>query len=100
MTDKATTEPQHGFCVFMNTIFQGRVPSLSNDGFYVVFATEREAQLDIADFMMTRLQEFIDGERDFDDATTTEEHVVAVTVHPDGTFTTENGAVFSLKVGG
>lgn len=62
-----------------------------------VFATEREAQLEIADFMMTRLQEFMDGERDFEDATTTEEHVVAVTVHPDGTITDEHGRRFGSE---
>jgi hypothetical protein len=43
-----------------------------------------EAQLEVADFMMTRLRESIDGHRDFDDATTTEEYIVPVTVHPDG----------------
>lgn len=83
----------------MHTVFQGRVPSLSEDEFYVVFETEREAQLEIVDFMMTRLREFIDGERDFDDAIVTEEHVVPVTVHPDGTFTDDCGRRFSLRVG-
>ena len=87
-----------GFCIFIHTLFQGPVPSLSVDDTYVVFATEREAQLEIADFMMTRLREFIDGERDFDDAIETEEFVVPVTVHPDGTFTDGCGRRFNLRV--
>ncbi len=98
MIEKTTTMPRQGFCIFMDTVFQGPVPSLSEDDAYIVFATEREAQLEIADFMMTRLQEFIDGERDFEDATTTEEFVVPVTVHPDGTFTDDRGRRFNLRV--
>ncbi len=87
-----------GFCIFIHTVFQGPLPSVSDDDTHVVFASEREAQLEIAEFMMTRLREFIDGERDFDDATTTEEYVVRVTVHPDGTFTDDFGRRFNLRV--
>ena len=87
-----------GFCIFMNTVFQGPVPSVSDDDTYVVFATKREAQLEIADFMMTRLREFIDGERDFEDAIVTEECVVPVTVHPDSTFTDDCGRRFNLRL--
>jgi hypothetical protein len=73
---------------------------VSDEDGYLVFATEREAQLEIADCMMTRLREFIAGHRDFDDATTTEEYILPVTVHPDDTFTTESGAIFKLRAGG
>jgi hypothetical protein len=59
-----------------------------------VFATEREAQIEIADFMMTRLQEFIDGEREFDDAMNAEEYVVEVDVFPDGTIVDADGNSF------
>jgi hypothetical protein len=34
--------------------------------------------------MVNRLQEFMDGQRDFDDAITVEEYVVEVDVLPDG----------------
>jgi hypothetical protein len=57
---------------------------VSDEDGYPVFATELEAQLEIADCRMIRLREFIAGYRDFDDATTTEEYIVPVTVHPDG----------------
>ena len=98
MNPKAGSTPRKGFCIFMHTIFQGRVPSVSVDEYYVVFDTEREAQLEIVDFMMTRLREFIDGERDFDDAIETEECVMPVTVYPDGTFTDDYGRRFKLRV--
>ena len=76
----------HGYCVFVQALSQGPV-ALVRDGAGkpVVFTTEREAQLEIVDAMMTRLQEFIDGERDFEDAVTVEEYVVAVDVMPNGT---------------
>ena len=100
MSELPQGKVREGFCIFMQTVFQGRVPSVSDDGFYVVFETEREAQLEIADFMMTRLREFIDGERDFEDAIETEEYVVPVTVHPDGTFTDDCGRTFPLRADG
>jgi hypothetical protein len=76
---------QPGFCVFIDMLGEGTVPSVRDgDGKPVVFATKNEAQREIADFMMTRLQEFMDGERDFDDAMTIEEYVVEVDVLADG----------------
>ncbi len=44
--------------------------------------------------MMTRLQEFIDGEREFEDAMTAEEYVVEVDVFPDGTIVDADGNSF------
>lgn len=80
---------KRGFCIFIDTFFQGRIPSCyegsGNEPQKIcIFATEREAQLEIVDFMEIRLQEFIDGERDFDDATTVEEYVIEVEVLSDG----------------
>ncbi|MEI6605660.1 MAG: hypothetical protein WCP35_10150 [Verrucomicrobiota bacterium] len=94
---------RRGFCIFINTLFQGPVPSVKesspNDATNVpericVFSAEREAQLEIVDFMMTRLQEFIDGERDFEDAVTMEEYVVEVDVLPDGSIVDADGNGF------
>ena len=62
-----------------------------------VFDTELEAQREIVDFMMTRLQEFMDGERDFEDATTLEEYVIMVAVHLDGIITDETGRRFGSQ---
>ena len=92
-----------GYCIFIDTIFQGAVPSVSEiestDGCdsperVCVFPTELEAQREIADFMMTRLQQFIDGERDFEDAITVDEYVVEVEVLPDGSIVVVDGNCF------
>lgn len=45
----------------------------------VTFATEREAQIEIAEWMIDKLNEFIAGERDFYDATTCTDFVLEVT---------------------
>jgi hypothetical protein len=73
------------FCVFINTLIEGEVPAVRDAaGRPVVFQTEHEAQRDIADNMITRLQEFMEGEREFADALTLEEYVLRVQVLPDG----------------
>jgi len=81
------TETHTGFCIYIDTLFQGPVPVVSDgDGKPVVFATELEAQREVAAHQMIRLRQFLDEERDFDDAMTQEEYVVPVTVHADGVF--------------
>ncbi len=91
---------RRGFCIFIDTICQGSIPSVresktddsdESPGDICVFATELEAQREIADFMMTRLKEFIDGERDFEDVTTVEEYIMEVDVCPDGTIVDVDG---------
>ena len=64
------------------------------EGKYIVFETELEAQKEIAEHTIICLKQFMEGERDFDDAITVEEYVVPVTVHPDGKFTDEDGNCF------
>ncbi len=98
MKVNSSTCIRNGFCIYINTFCQGSVPVLTDgDEKYIVFETELEAQKEIADYTMTRLREFLDGERDFDDAITVEEYIVSVTVHPDGSFTDENGNSFGPK---
>jgi hypothetical protein len=98
---------QRGYCIFASTLCQGPIPSVhewkaddpaGTPERVCVFATKREAQIEIAEFMMTRLQEFMDGERDFEDAMETEEYVVAVVVQPDGTIIDEEGRRFGSPV--
>ena len=95
---------QRGYCIYIHTLCQGPAPSvrvsLPTDpvgapGRACVFATEREAQVEIVDNMMIRLQEFLDGERDFDDAVTLEEYVVEVDVLPDGLIVDADGNEFT-----
>ena len=98
----ASTEipnPQRGFCIFLDTFFQGDTLAVTKEeNRPCVFATEVDAQREIADHMMTRLQQFLDGERDFDDAVTLEEYVMPVTVLADGTVADEQGRVFGKDI--
>lgn len=74
-----------GVCIFINTLCKGATIAVRDgENWPVVFATEREAQLEIVDFLQTRLQEFLDGERDFHGAITVEEYVMQVTVFRSG----------------
>lgn len=89
---------ESAFCIFIDTVCEGTVPSVRDgDGKPCIFKTEIEAQREIADFVMTRLQEFIDGERDFEDAMTVEEYVVPVDVNPDGSIIDADGNCFGLE---
>lgn len=98
MSQENSSNLRNGYCIYIRTFCQGPVPVVSDDDAYVVFETEVEAQKEIVDYAMTRLQQFLDGERDFDDAITVEEYVVPVTVHPDGKFTDEDGNCFGPLV--
>ena len=60
---------------------------------HLLFPTKREAQIEMADRMITKLQEFIDGERDFDDAVTLDEYVLEVVRRTDGKIFPEDRAV-------
>jgi len=93
------TEPQQpirsGYAIFRPYIFQGPTPACYDETDYpVVFPTELEAQREIADNQLTRIQEFIDGHRDYDDAISTDEFVLPVDVWPDGRISIEDGRIF------
>jgi hypothetical protein len=99
MNQEASPNLRTGYCIYINTLCQGPVPVVSDEkAEYVVFETEVAAQREIVDNAMIRLQQFLDGERDFGDAITVEEFVVPVTVHLDGTITDEDGNCFCLRV--
>lgn len=98
MSQKPSAKLRDGFCIYINTFCQGPVPVVSDEDGYVVFETELEAQKEIVDNQMTRLRQFLDGEREFEDAMTIEEYVVPVTVHPDGVIVDEDGRSFGPEV--
>ena len=98
MSEQTSSDLRDGFCIYINTFCQGPVPVVSDDNGYVVFATELEAQKEIVDNQMTRLQQFLDGEREYEDAIEVEEYVVPVTVHPDGKIVDEDGRCFGPEV--
>ena len=61
----------------------------------IIFNTELEAQREIVDGQLIRLQQFLDGEREYEDAITVEEYVVPVTLQTDGTIVDADGNTFS-----
>ena len=60
----------------------------------VFFATELEAQREIARCQLIHIQQFLDGERDYGDAIVTDEFVLPVNVWPDGSISIEGGRLF------
>jgi hypothetical protein len=98
MSGESPPKLRDGFCIYIDTFCQGPVPVVSDENGYCVFETELEAQKEIADNQITRLQQFLDGERDFEDAMAVEEYVVPVTMHPDGVITDADGNSFGPNV--
>lgn len=86
-----------GYVIFCPTIFQGTMPACYEAGSPLVFPTEFEAQREIACHQMIRIQQFLDGERDFEDAITTDEFVLRVAVRPDGRVAIEDGRIFGAQ---
>lgn len=86
-----------GYAIFRDYLFQGPVPACYEGDYPVVFTTELEAQREIADSQLIRIQEFLDGERDFDDAITTDEFVLPVNVWPNGSISIEDGRVYGKQ---
>ena len=86
-----------GYAIFMPTLFQGTVPACYESDHSVVFATELEAQREIADNQLTRIQQFLDGERDFDDAISTDEFILPVKVWTDGRISIEDRHMFGKQ---
>ena len=85
MKRKNKTIVRTGYAIFCPTFFRGTVPACYDETNYpVVFPTELEAQREIADTQLTRIQEFLDGDREFDDAISTDEFVLPVNVSSDG----------------
>src|SRR5690349_3078474 len=84
-----------GYAIFRNYFFQGSVPACYDETDYpVVFATELEAQREIVVNHLTRVREFLDGEREFSDAMDVDEFVLPVEVWPDGSISIEGGRRF------
>lgn len=86
-----------GYAIFTPTLFQGMMPACYESDRPVVFASELEAQREIADNQLTRIQQFLDGEREFDDAISTDEFVLPVKVWPDGNISDEDGRMFGKQ---
>lgn len=97
MENKNLGELRTGFCIYIDTFCQGPVPAVSDENGYIIFATELEAQREIVDNQMTRLRQFLDGEREYEDAISVDEFVVPVSVQPDGKIVDADGNCFAPK---
>jgi len=87
-----------GFCIYTDTLCQGPIPCESDEnGKIVVYATEREAQVEIADSLIMKLEAFKRDGFEFEDAITTGEYVVPVDVHDDGSITDDQDRKFGPK---
>ena len=73
------------------------MPACYESDYPVVFSTELEAQHEIADNQLIRIQQFLDGERDYEDAIATDEFVLPVNVWPDGSISIEGGRVYGKQ---
>jgi hypothetical protein len=77
--------PNSGYCIFIDTLCEGRIPAWHDEkGFPVVYPTLEAAQREIADDVIQRLRQFLNGEREFEDAITIEDYILPVHVLPDG----------------
>lgn len=94
MKQRRNRPVRSGYAVFVPTLCQGTMPACYEGNAPVVFASELEAQREIADNQMTRLRQFLDGERDFDDAISTDEFVLPVKLWSDDSISTEEGRFF------
>lgn len=95
MKRKLKQPTRSGYAIFCPTVFQGTMPACYDETDYpVVFPTELEAQREIADTQLIRIQQFLDGERGYDDAITTDEFVLPVDVWPDGSISIEGGRTY------
>jgi hypothetical protein len=94
----ANRNTRHAFAIFQETICDGVVPTWRDEkGFPTIYATEREAQIEIAETVIEHLQQFIAGEREFHEVVTEGDFVLPVEVWPDGTIQTENGLRFGAQ---
>jgi hypothetical protein len=76
---------RNSYCIYVNTVCDGPVPVERDEhGNPVTYLTRTDAEKVIAEDVIERLRQFLDDEREFDDALTIEEYVTEVKVLPDG----------------
>lgn len=87
---------KNGYCIFVDTVCTGMTPVWRDeDGEWVVYETKAEAQAQILDDFLERLRQYLDGEREFDDAMEVEDIICKVERLSDGSVVDEFGRVFS-----
>lgn len=67
------------YAIFTRTICDGLVPTWYDESnLPVVYATELEAQREIADDLIEQLQQFLEGAREYDDAIASDDFILPV----------------------
>ena len=95
---KSENLSQPAYCIFLDTVCEGRIPAWHDEkGRPVVYPNLEAAQREIADDVMEKLQQFLDGQRDFEDAMTVEDYILPVDVLPDGSVLDDDGNYFGKK---
>ncbi len=85
-----------GYCLFAESTWEGSIPLCRDEnGSPVIFDSLHDAQRELADRMIAKLQEFIEERRDFEDATSVDEHIVEVAVDDLGVISDEHGNAFA-----
>jgi hypothetical protein len=97
-TEKSSIEAQSAFCIFIDSLCEGRIPAWHDEkNLPVVYPTIEAAQREIADDLIERLHQFLDGHRPFEDAMEVEDYILPVDVFPDGSIADEDGNTFGKK---
>ncbi len=86
------------YSIFLDTLCEGRIPAWHDEKqMPVVYPTYEAAQREIADEVMEKLQQFLDGDRDFEDAMAVEDYILPVEVLLDGSIMDEDGNRYGRK---
>lgn len=94
---KLNAAAKSGYCIFVDCVCGGMTPVWRDEaGKWVVYETKAEAQAEILDDFLEKQRQFIEGERDFEDAMTIEDIICKVTQLPDGSVVDEWGRVFGV----
>lgn len=98
---KSTIPPRvRGYALFEDD--KPEVPKVSRygeDGSPLVFFSEREAEKQIARITLVKMQRFMDGYGDFDEAMTMSVYYLPVEIDADGSVITAAGKRFPAKAG-
>lgn len=86
------------YAIFTESVCEGVVPAWYDEyNLPVVYGTELEAQREIAADLIEHLQQFLTGDREFDDAISINDFILPVDVWPDGSISTEDGITFGKR---
>jgi len=94
----AKNATRSAYAIFTRSICEGLVPAWYDEtNFPAVYATELEAQREIAEDLMECLRQFLDGDREFYDAIEIQDFILPVDHLPDGSISIADGSTFGER---